>query len=283
MNKVSILLVDHTDASAATLESALSEAGINYTLYVAGNGKKGLSILMGDPYHELIAPDAVKLKPNLVILSTELRDVPAPEFLSIVGKYYSLRNRKFLLLYDSLTDAERASYDRAGLSAYLQRPLDKEQVLKQIKSLMSDRHTQFAMMPFMLRTKGGSSGVAKGKLISMGTGLKVATACLACALVVSTVSFHTSSYINEALTAGSAKMPEKSAGQDMTGRPQPAAESPAPRKQPIKKTISARPLTISARPLKEDAEPVPQKTKSALQKPDSLRIIAIEVPDSIPD
>lgn len=275
MNKVSILLVDNAEGNAANIESALREAGMDYTMYVAGSGKNGLSILMGDPYHELIAPDAVKLKPNLVILSKELGDISALEFLDIVGKYYSLRDRKFLLLSDSLTDSERLAYGRSGVSAYLQRPLDKDQVLKHLKPLVNARHTHFALVPFMLKTKAGLLSFVKGKVVSMGTRLKVATACIASALVISTVSVHTAGYVNDELTAGGAKTPERTLAQPATAEPQPIVEWPAPQKHLLKKKTTAV--------HKSAAEPASQKTGNALPKPDSLRIIAIEVPDSISD
>lgn len=275
MNKVSILLVDNPDADTEKIDSALRESGINYTCYFAGSGKKGLNILMGDPYHDLIAPEAVKIKPTLVIVSKELKDIPAREFLGIIGKYYSLRDKKFVLLSDSLSKEERFDYDRLGVMAYLQRPLDKEQVTKQVKPLLNVRQIHFSFIPIAIRRKHSLASFIKGKLISMGVGVKIAAACLILTLIVSAISIRTTSDrvpgngMHDDLAARAADMPEQATV------PEPATEAklPVPQKQLTKKKESA------SAPAYKDRSKTPTHTISALPKPKALRIIAVKEQD----
>lgn len=278
MNKVSILLIDNPDANTTKIDVALREAGIDYTLYFANSGKNGLDILMGDPYHEMIAPDAVKIKPSLVILSKELRDITAFEFLSIVRNYYSLRDRKFLLLSDSLTEAERLAYDKFGVTAYLQRPLDKQQVAKQVKPLLNARHTHFAFMPLIFRTKTKLTAFVKGKIISTGVGAKLATVCLVSALMTSSATIYIkNSWAHEDLAADASKTPEQPVSPAITDEPVAEPALPLPQKQAVKKKVTAAPSH------KDLVDTLPHKTESALPKPEALRIVAIEMPDSIAD
>jgi CheY-like chemotaxis protein len=295
MEKVSILLVDNPYFNITRIDSALREAGLRYSLYFAGSGKNGLDILMGDPFYDLDASDSFKLKPTVVILSKELKDLSAFEFLGIVGKYYSLRDVKIFLLSDTLTDEERFVYQELGVCGFLQRPLDKEQVMNEIRPHVNGK-TYFALAPiaFSVKLKKVRLGTfIKSKIASMGGVGTKAAACILSALMISGVAqYNADKRVKENLSARVVETPEQTIEQDLTSSPllppsTVAASISNAGLAPKKQEKSHRDKIVPAiSPTVTDLDTLkvlPQKNENAVphEKPRNLRIIAIEEPDSL--
>jgi CheY-like chemotaxis protein len=290
MDKISILLVDNPCLNITKIDSALNDAGLNHTLYFAGSGRNGLDILMGDPFYELITADSSKIKPNIVILSKELRDISAIEFLGIVGKYYSLRDVKIFLLSDSLNDKERFVYEELGVIGFLERPLDKEQIIKEIRPHVNGR-THFAFMPVaapIAKPAKVRAGIfIKEKIAGMGVGAKIA-ACITSALVIGGVArFNANERIKDSLTANVVKMPQQVMEPVFTTPPSPAPAGepkvkPAVQKQAVSLRNEVAPAISSVAP---DADSMivsrPISEPFVPSSRPNLRIIVVEEPDSI--
>lgn len=122
MNSKTILLVEVDDLDATSVKRALSKLKIDYTLHTAHNGVDALALLNGN------SPGGIKIKPDIIILDLNMPKMNGMEFLGIIKNYYSLKNIKVFVLTTSSEDYESVAAANAGITGYILKPLDFEQI-----------------------------------------------------------------------------------------------------------------------------------------------------------
>ncbi len=142
-----------------TMRDVVNRMGGDVELLIAHNGREALDMLMG--------ANPAQGRPNMIVASTLLTDMSAFELFSIVRKYYSLVNLKFLLLTDRASTTD-SSNDPFQVDGYLHRPLRADQATVEQLSYYAGgaNQTQFALLSGLSFHTGFGSAV-KTKLLAI--------------------------------------------------------------------------------------------------------------------
>ena len=116
-----ILIVDDSQAVRETLKSTLQEAG--YDVSDTPGGKSALE-LVGESNYDLLMTGLDMPEMNGLDFISEVRKIPGRRFVPIVVLSSEEKQKWFVECV------------RAGASGYLQKPLDKEQVLAILETVI---------------------------------------------------------------------------------------------------------------------------------------------------
>jgi len=126
MTKKEVLIIDDSNTSLVLLESLLKRYG--YKVISASNGMQGLDLLKENT-------------PDLIFLDLKMPVLDGFEFLEKVRKNGDYTNIPIVIL-SAATDSESIKRGvELGVTDYLSKPLDPEQVIELTKSILSDRVT----------------------------------------------------------------------------------------------------------------------------------------------
>jgi CheY-like chemotaxis protein len=120
MNQKTILLVEDDYLDVTSVKRSLSKLNIDYILHVAHNGVDALALLNGN------SPDGTKIKPDIIILDLNMPKMNGIEFLGIIKNYYSLKSIKVFVMTTSSEEYDRAAAENLGITGYILKPLDFE-------------------------------------------------------------------------------------------------------------------------------------------------------------
>ena len=118
MDKKKILIIDDEIAIADGLKYILEEQG--YCVIVANDGEEGLQ-------------KAEKDTPDLIILDLHLPKLPGEEVCRTIRKNERLNNTPIIMLTAKDLDVDRVVGRVIGANAYITKPFEMENLLKQIK------------------------------------------------------------------------------------------------------------------------------------------------------
>jgi CheY-like chemotaxis protein len=191
-----ILLINNDYREAEAIRNILGRMIANASLFTVGNGNDALHIIMGGSLY-------FKGRPDVILLSRNLPDMTACEFLEIMRKYYSLEHIKVFLLSAKVTDRDLNLFKNLGIAGYLQGPFENSPAtiakFKFLKSVLNGSEASTAIFAAMkTKFKSGLSvlkkSVLKSKVLSLHlgsvTGIKI-TSCVAAALIISSATIYT--------------------------------------------------------------------------------------------
>ena len=116
-----VLIVDDSKTVREILQSTLSEAG--YEVCAAEDGHGALELVSGKEYDLLMTDLNMPQMDGLKFIS-EVRKIPGRRFLPIV------------VLSSEDKETMRQECSKAGASGYLQKPFDREQVLRILNTII---------------------------------------------------------------------------------------------------------------------------------------------------
>jgi CheY-like chemotaxis protein len=117
MKAKKILLVADDPSDAENVRHALVSLGIPHTLHIVHNGADALATLMGSSSsHMENYTRTGKVQPDLILLDQTLPDMGCLEFLSIMRKYYSLKNIRVQILAHAPAELDAKLVSSLGIA-----------------------------------------------------------------------------------------------------------------------------------------------------------------------
>lgn len=114
-----ILVIDDEQINRLLVSSILKSEG--YELFEASNGNEGIEM-------------AKKISPNLIICDMRMPEVDGMEVLDALKTDPNLMSVPFLFLTSNTDTIDQKVALKSGANAYLHKPIDKEQVIREVKS-----------------------------------------------------------------------------------------------------------------------------------------------------
>lgn len=120
MKSKKILLVGDDPADIETVKDSLETLGIPHSLQVAPSGVDALAHLMGSsPAHMADYTLTGKVQPDLILLNQKLPDMECLEFISIMRKYYTLKNIRIQILANAPHELDAQLLQNLGIAGYI--------------------------------------------------------------------------------------------------------------------------------------------------------------------
>ena len=262
-----ILLVNDNHSEIAEMEAAIGKLNCDHAMYVAQTGKDGIGMLMGSSsIHNTYSRNS-KVQADVIFLKKDLTDMSGFEFLSIMRRYYSLKNIKVYLTTNAGESIPADEAKSLGIAGVIEKPFDfaKEgsPVLAELRLDLAVSNVQNASfaLPAFLDLKENFSRIllqfakAKSAIVTNALGLKVA-ACAVSVVMVSAAARYQLAEGQPQQEAGPVKVHhvKKPAGNDKT-----------------------KELAMVETSLSEFSTPVPESRKHSLATP---RLKKLQVPDN---
>ena len=114
-----ILIIDDEQINRLLVSSILKPEG--YQIFEAENGKVGIEL-------------AKKNNPDLIICDMKMPEVDGMEVLDAVRADNELMSVPFFFLTSNIDTVDQKVAFKSGANAYLHKPIDAQQVLKEVKS-----------------------------------------------------------------------------------------------------------------------------------------------------
>lgn len=124
---MSLLIVDDDENFIDTLEDGLKLKNVDAEISVAKSAREAMDIL-------------AKSVPSLIILDIQLPDMHGVEFLRVIRESARLKTVPVLFISAKYTEpADRSEAMLAGASAFFSKPIDIEELWKEIKYLIDKK------------------------------------------------------------------------------------------------------------------------------------------------
>jgi CheY-like chemotaxis protein len=257
-----ILLVNDNHHEIAEMEGAIGKINSGHSLYVATTGKDGIGMLMGSSsLHNTYSRNS-KVQADIVFLKKDLGDMSGIEFLSIMRRYYSLKNIKVYLTTNAGDSIAADEAKSLGIAGVIEKPFDFTRegspVLAELKAELAATNPQnaFLTIPAFIDLRENFTSTflqvvkAKTALVTNAVGLKIAACALSVVMVSAVVRY----------TVGKQEPPKKTNTVTKTAQAKPGKYETKPPVVEIAETL--KPAEVSAipeAPKKEIKEPRKQK------------------------
>jgi CheY-like chemotaxis protein len=196
-----ILLINDDRREVENIEKILVTMAVEASLFIVGNGKDALNVLMGSPQDAGGYSMTKQIRPDIILLDKNLPDMTGHEFMEIMRKYYSLENIKVFLLTDFAGDDKQVLSEKFAVTGYLQRPFENNPAaienFKQLKAELGGSQSYIIFPLGSIQTKSKTFLYALKKIlkektavVQMGSASAKTAACLIAASVISGAAIY---------------------------------------------------------------------------------------------
>lgn len=123
----SIMLIEDDKIDAMTVKRALKELAVPNQLVISGNGDEALDFLN----------DINNPKPCIIIMDINMPKMNGIEFLKTLKSDFSLRSLPVIILTTSRQESDRVDSFNHGVAGYMIKPVDYDQFLEVMKSIVT--------------------------------------------------------------------------------------------------------------------------------------------------
>lgn len=185
-----VLLVNFNVEEVESVRKIFKELNLQAALFPVFNGRAALDMLMGS-----YGPSGVR--PDIIMVASQLPDMSSLELLGIIRKYYSLGNIRFYVLADAGEKFEDDPNDSLQIGGVLYRPLTADEQTLQVLGSLKTRPEKHRLG--LLGALGFPPGLIKGatilkqKLVGMPaafSGVTKAAMCVSLAIIPGVAAIH---------------------------------------------------------------------------------------------
>lgn len=155
-----VLLVSDRLKDLSEVQGIFELFGSKYSLHCVSNGKEALSVLMGSSHGISYSyPRLKKVRPDIILINSELPDMDAIALSGIIRKYYSLKDIKLFLLLDQIDLQVQDRFKELAFTGFIPRPFRENLKSTGLMSLKSELNSssRLAWFPAALIKTGSDN------------------------------------------------------------------------------------------------------------------------------